>query len=442
MISTGYTVIGGVMIPRYSREEMASIWTDQARFNRWLDVELAVCEAWGKVGEIPKEDLATIQKKASFDLERIGEIEKETKHDVIAFLTAVAEKVGPSSRYIHMGMTSSDMLDTAFALQLRDASDIIIDDLKNLLKVLKKRAEQDKMTPMMGRSHGIHAEPVTFGLKMALFYDEFRRNLERMERAKEAIAVGNISGAVGTFANISPDIEETACKKLGLKPAPISTQVVQRDLHAEFFTTLALIASSIEKLAVEVRHLQRTEVLEAEEPFTKGQKGSSAMPHKRNPILSENLTGLARLVRANSVAAMENVALWHERDISHSSVERVIGPDSTILVDFMLFRLTKMIDGLVIYPENMMTNLEKMGGLIFSQQILLALIDKGMTREEGYKVVQRNAMKGWEEGEPFKSVLMKDEEVMGLLTQKELDELFDLKYHLKHVDTIFKRVFG
>lgn len=429
------------MIPRYSREEMASLWSDKSRYSLWLEVELAVCEAWAEEGQIPKEDLEKIKENASFDMNRIDEIEKETKHDVIAFLTAVAEKVGPSSRYIHMGMTSSDMLDTAFALQLKRSSEIIIKALEMLLATLKKKAHDYKDVPMMGRSHGIHAEPVTFGLKMALFYDEFKRNLERMKAAKEMISVGKISGAVGTFANITPKIEAKACEKLGLKAAKISTQVVQRDHHAQFFTTLAIIASSIEQLAVEIRHLQRTEVLEAEEPFTKGQKGSSAMPHKRNPVLSENLTGLARVVRSNSLAALENVALWHERDISHSSVERVIGPDSTILVDFMLARLNGLIEGLVVYPENMMKNIERTGGLIFSQQVLLGLIEKGMTREDGYKVVQRNAMETWKTGKSFNVLLKADPDVSKLMSDEEIDKLFDLKYHLKYVDEIFNRVF-
>lgn len=429
------------MISRYSRKKMSEIWNDQSKYDLWLKVELAVCEAWAKKGKVPAKDLETIKKKAKFDVKRILEIEEETKHDVIAFLTNVAEYVGPSSRFIHVGMTSSDLLDTTFALQLSKAADIIIDDLEKLLAVLKNKAEQYKDTPMMGRSHGIHAEPITFGLKMALFYDGFRRNLARMRAARNAIAVGKISGAVGTFANIPPEIETIVCEKLGIKAATISTQVVQRDVHAEYFTTLALISGSIEHLAIEIRHLQRTEVLEVEEPFAKGQKGSSAMPHKRNPILSENLTGLTRIVRANAIAAMENIALWHERDISHSSVERIIGPDSTILVDFMLDRLTKLVDGLVVYPDNMMQNLNKMGGLIFSQQVLLALVGKGMTREDAYSLVQRNAMEVWKEKKNFNELLKKDKEVSKHLSPKEIDGLFDLKHHLKHVDTIFGRVF-
>lgn len=429
------------MIPRYSRKEMAGIWSDQSKFDLWLDVEIAVCEAWAEVGKIPRKDLEIIKKKAAFDIARILEIEEEVKHDVIAFLTAVAEKVGPSSRYIHLGMTSSDMLDTAFALQLTKASEIIIDDLEKLLSVLKKKAMDYKYTPMIGRTHGVQSEPITFGLKMALAYDEFRRNLKRMEAAKDAISVGKISGAVGTYANIPPEVESAACKRLGLKPADISTQIVQRDLHAQYFTTLAIIASSIEKLAVEIRHLQRTEVAEVEEPFGKGQKGSSAMPHKRNPVLSENIAGLARVVRSNSLAAMENVALWHERDISHSSVERIIGPDSTILADFMIDRITRIIDGLSVYPDRMLANLEKTGGLIFSQQIMLALIEKGVLREDGYKMVQRNAMEAWKTGKGFKDLILEDKEISRFLAPKEVDGLFDLKRHLKYVDKIFKKVF-
>lgn len=429
------------MIPRYSRPDMARIWSDESKFGYWLDVEIAVCEAWAELGKIPKKDLANIKARASFDINRILEIEEETKHDVIAFLTAVAEKVGPSSRYIHMGMTSYDVVDTAFSLQLRDASNIIINDIQKLLAVLKKKAMRYKKTPIMGRSHGIHAEPTTFGLKMALFYEEFVRNLERMKTARDAVSVGKISGAVGTYANIPPEIEIKVCKRLGLKPDKISTQIIQRDRHAEFFAALAIIASSVEKLAVEIRHLQRTEVGEVEEPFTKGQKGSSAMPHKRNPILSENISGLARVVRANSLAAMENVALWHERDISHSSVERVIGPDSTILVDFMLARLTRLLDGLVVYPQRMMENIEKTGGLTFSQQVLLALIDKGITREEAYEIVQRNAMKVLRLGKGFKDLLLKDRDVKRFLKPAEITKLFDIKYHLKYVDKVFDRIF-
>lgn len=429
------------MIERYSRPEMAAIWTRQNKYRKWLDVEIAACEAWAEVGKIPEESLKVIKEKADFDAEKIDEIEKTVKHDVIAFLTSVAGYVGPDSRFIHMGMTSSDVLDTSLALLLKEAGELIIDDIKRLMEVIKRRAFEHKDTPMMGRSHGIHAEPVTFGLKMAIWYDEMRRNLARMERAVDVISVGMVSGAVGTFAHMPLEIEEKVCKKLGLKPAPASSQVIQRDRHAEYFTTLALIASSIEKFAVEIRHLQRTEVYEAEEPFTKGQKGSSAMPHKRNPVLSENLTGLARLVRGYALSAIENIPLWHERDISHSSVERVIGPDATVTLDFMLNRTIGLVDGLVVYPDNMMKNLNLMKGLVYSQQIMLKLVDKGITREDAYALVQRNAMKVWEEGADFKEELLGDGEVMKLLTEDEIEEAFNLDYYLKNIDNIFKRVF-
>jgi len=430
------------MIPRYTRLEMGRIWTDQRKFETWLAIELLVCEALSELGEIPAEEVREIRKKATFNVERINEIEKGTKHDVIAFLTNVGESIGPLSRYLHYGLTSSDILDTSLAMLLKEASDIILQDIHRLTEVLKKKALQHKETLMIGRSHGVHAEPITFGLKMALWYDEMKRNLFRMERAKEAISVGKISGAVGTFAHIPPFVEEFVCKRLGLKPASISTQIVQRDHHAEFFTTLAIIASSIEKFSVELRHLQRTEVLEAEEFFSKGQKGSSAMPHKRNPISAENLSGLARMVRSYSLAALENVPLWHERDISHSSVERVIAPDATILIDYMLNRLASLIENLIVYPENMKANLAKMGGLLFSEAILLVLARKGLSREEAYAVVQRNAMRVWEKGEDFKALLSRDEEVRRLLTLEELAAIFDVRSHLKHVDDIFRRVFG
>ncbi len=430
------------MIPRYTRPEMGKIWTDQRKFETWLEIELLVCEALSELGEIPAEAVREIKEKASFDALRVDEIEKVTKHDVLAFLTNVGESIGPLSRYLHYGLTSSDILDTSLALLLKEASDLILQDLHRLLKVLKEKALKYKETLMIGRSHGVHAEPITFGLKMALWYDETKRNLLRMERAKEAVGVGKISGAVGTFAHIPPFVEEFVCGRLGLKPAPISTQIVQRDHHAEFFTTLAILASSIEKFSVELRHLQRTEVLEAEEFFSKGQKGSSAMPHKRNPISSENLSGLARLVRSYSIAALENIPLWHERDISHSSVERVIAPDATILIDYMLNRFTSLTENLIVYPENMRSNLEKMGGLIYSEAILLLLTKKGLSREEAYGVVQRNAMRVWEKGEDFKTLLSQDEGIKRLLTQEELDAAFDVRGHLKHVDDIFRRVFG
>ncbi len=430
------------MIERYTRPEMARIWTDENRFRKWLDIEIYACEAHAELGNIPTDAVERIKEKASFNVDRINEIERTVKHDVIAFLTSVADYIGDDSRFVHLGLTSSDVLDTSFAMLLAEASDLIIDDIRRLMAAIKKRAFEHRMTPMMGRSHGIHAEPVTFGIKMALWYDEMRRNLRRMESARETVAYGKISGAVGTFANIDPRVEEYVCQKAGLKPAPCSTQVIQRDRHAEFFSTLAIIASSIEKFAVEIRHLQRTEVLEAEEFFSKGQKGSSAMPHKRNPVLSENLTGLARLIRGYAVSAMENVALWHERDISHSSVERVIGPDGTILMDFMLNRCVGLIENLVVYPENMLKNLNQMRGLIFSQRVLLKLATAGASREQAYSLVQRNAMKVWEQGKDFLEELLADSDVRGYLPEEEIREAFNLGYHMKHVDTIFTRVFG
>lgn len=430
------------MIPRYTRPEMGQLWDIKAKYQKWLDVEIAVCEAWTELGEIPVDAVDVIKKKATFDLKRIDEIESVVKHDVIAFLTSVAENVGPESRFIHKGLTSSDIVDTALSLLMKSASDIILKDIKNLMDVLKSQAYKYREVPMMGRSHGVHAEPMTFGLKFALWYEDMKRNLERMKRAKEIISVCKLSGAVGTFSNIPPAIEEKVCKKLSLKPEPVATQIVQRDRHAEYLTTLALIASSIEKIAVEIRHLQRSEVLEAEEPFMAGQKGSSAMPHKRNPVGCENLSGLARLVRANSIAALENIALWHERDISHSSVERVIIPDSSILVDYMLERIKGILDGLHVYPKKMKDNMSKSYGLYNSQRVMLALIDKSLTREDAYSIVQRNAMKSWKSGIEFKKLLLKDKEVKKYLTAKEIENIFDLDYYLKHVDYIFKRVFG
>jgi len=430
------------MIDRYSRPEMAGIWSPQNKFRKWLEVEVLACEAWAKLGRIPKEATRNIRKKASFDVKRIDEIEQVVKHDVIAFLTNVAEYVGDDARYIHMGLTSSDILDTALAIQMKEAADIIIKDIKDLMDVLKAKAFEHKDTVMIGRSHGIHAEPVTFGLKMALWYDEMRRNLRRMEEARDTAAFGKISGAVGTFANVEPFVEEYVCRKAGLSPAPVSTQVVQRDRHAQYMTTLAIIASSLDKFTVEVRHLQRTEVYEAEEYFAKGQKGSSAMPHKRNPVASENISGLARVVRSNSLAALEDIALWHERDISHSSVERVIIPDSTVLVDYMLNRFTGLMKNLLVYPENMMANLNRMKGLIYSQRVLLALTEKGVSREEAYAAVQRNAMEVWEKGKDFKTLLKRDNYIKKTLSAAEIEECFSLEYHTKNVDYIFKRVFG
>ncbi|MFC7049400.1 adenylosuccinate lyase [Emcibacter nanhaiensis] len=430
------------MIPRYSREVMTSIWEPQSRFQIWFEIEAHACDALAELGVIPKEAAKTIWEKGNFDIERIDEIEREVKHDVIAFLTSLAEYVGPEARFVHQGMTSSDVLDTCLNVQLVKAADILLDDLDKLLEVLKRRAYEHKMDVCIGRSHGIHAEPVTFGLKMAQAYAEFDRNRERLVHARKEIATCAISGAVGTFANIDPRVEEHVAKAMGLEPEPVSTQVIPRDRHAMFFATLGVIASSVERLAVEVRHLQRTEVLEAEEFFSKGQKGSSAMPHKRNPVLTENLTGLARLVRGYSIPAMENVALWHERDISHSSVERMIGPDATVTLDFALARLTMVMDKLVVYPENMLKNMNKLGGLHNSQRVLLALTQAGVSREDAYRLVQRNAMKVWEQGADFATELKNDPEVSAKLSDAEIDSKFDESYHTKHVDTIFKRVFG
>jgi adenylosuccinate lyase len=421
---------------------MGRLWDRETKFQKWLDVEIAVCEAWAELGEIPKDELREIKKKASFDVQQIDEIEKVVKHDVIAFLTSVAQSLGPEARFIHKGLTSSDILDTALALLMRQASDIIIKNIHELLDVLKRQAYKYKDTPMMGRSHGVHAEPITFGLKFALWVEDMKRNLERMRKAKHSISVGKLSGAVGTFSNIPPVIEEKVCKKLGLKPEPVATQVVQRDRHAEYLTTLALIAASVEKIATEIRHLQRSEVLEVEEPFMAGQKGSSAMPHKRNPVGCENLSGLARLVRTNALAALEDVALWHERDISHSSVERVIIPDSSILVDYMLHRLRGILEKLHVYPKRMKENMAKSYGLYTSQRVMLALLEKGIDRERAYCLVQGDAMKSWKEEADFKKILLKDKEVKKYLTAKEIGEIFDLSYYLKNIDYIFKRVFG
>ncbi len=429
------------MIPRYTRPEMGKIWEDQNRYSKWLEVEIAACEAMAREGIVPEDALKNIKERASFSVDRILEIERQTKHDVIAFLTNLEEHIGPDSRYIHLGLTSSDILDTSFALLLKEAMEKIIEGARGFMSVLKKRAMEHKYTPMIGRSHGIHAEPITFGFKLAVWYAEMKRNLHRLEEALEVISYGKISGAVGTFANVSPRVEAYVCEKLGLKPAPISTQIIQRDRHAQYFTSLAILAGTLEKIAVEIRHLQRTEVLEAEEPFSKGQKGSSAMPHKKNPIGSENIAGLARVVRANALAAMENMALWHERDISHSSVERVIGPDSTILIDYMMNRLKGIIDGLVVHPDNMARNLELTKGLVFSQQVLMKLAEKGIERQKAYVMVQRNAMKVWEGEDSFKDLILKDKEIMEYLGKDEVEEVFDLKYHFKHVDEIFERVF-
>jgi adenylosuccinate lyase len=433
------------MIPRYSRPEMTAIWSPEARFRIWFEIEAYACDALAEIGVIPKEAAKAIWKNggnAKFDVARIDEIERVTKHDVIAFLTHLAEFIGPESRFVHQGMTSSDVLDTCLAVQLQRASDILIADVDALLAALKRRALEHKMTPTIGRSHAIHAEPTTFGLKLALAYAEFSRARARLLTAREEISTCVISGAVGTFANIDPRVEEHVAKKLGLKVEPVSTQVIPRDRHAAFFAALGVVASSVERLATEIRHLQRTEVLEAEEYFSQGQKGSSAMPHKRNPVLTENLTGLARMVRSAVTPAMENVALWHERDISHSSVERMIGPDATITLDFALARLAGVIDKLVVYPENMRKNLDRLGGLIHSQRVLLALTQKGVSREEAYSLVQRNAMPVWRGEGEFLSLLKADRDVAKALSATELEGLFDLGYHFKHVDTIFGRVFG
>jgi len=429
------------MIERYTRKDMARIWEPENRFRIWLEIETLACEKMAELGIIPAEAVQTIREKGDFDIARIDAIEAEVKHDVIAFLTSVAEYVGPEARFIHQGMTSSDVLDTCLSVQLTQAADELLADLDAVLEAIKVRAFEHKDTVCIGRSHGIHAEPVTFGLKLASWYAEMKRNRQRLFAAREDIATGAISGAVGTFANIPPEVEGYVCEKLGLKPEPVSTQVIPRDRHAMFFSVLAVIASSMERIAVEIRHLQRTEVLEAEEFFSKGQKGSSAMPHKRNPILSENLTGQARYIRGLAIPALENVALWHERDISHSSVERYIGPDATVALDFSLRRLAGLIKNLVVYPENMLKNLNQMRGLVFSQKILLDLTQAGVSREEAYRMVQRNAMKVWEQGKDFLTELLADADVVNALGDAKIRESFDLNYHLKHVDTIFARVF-
>lgn len=433
------------MIPRYSRPEMTAIWDPQTKFRIWFEIEAHACDALAEIGVIPKEAAANIWARAkdvTFDVERIDAIEREVKHDVIAFLTHLGEFIGPDSRFVHQGMTSSDVLDTCLNVQLVRAADLLIADTKALLAALKRRALEHKLTPTIGRSHGIHAEPTTFGLKLAQAYAEFDRALERLTAAREEVRTCAISGAVGTFAQIDPRVEEHVARAMGLKVEPISTQVIPRDRHAMFFATLGVVASSVERLATEIRHLQRSEVLEAEEFFSEGQKGSSAMPHKRNPVLTENLTGLARLVRGMALPAMENVALWHERDISHSSVERMIGPDATVTLDFALVRLTGVIDKLLVYPANMQKNLDRLGGLVHSQRVLLALTQKGVSREDAYRLVQRNAMPVWRGEGEFLTLLKADADVRKALSEAELEEKFDLGYHLKHVDTIFARVFG
>ena len=433
------------MIPRYSRPEMTAVWSPETRFRIWFEIEAYAAEAMAEIGVIPKAAAKVIREKgdkAKFDVARIDEIEKVTRHDVIAFLTHLAEFIGPEARFVHLGLTSSDVLDTCLAVQLRRAGDILIADIDALLAALKRRAFEHKVTPTIGRSHGIHAEPTTFGLKLAVAYAEFARARARLVVAREEISTCAISGAVGTFANIDPRVETYVAAKLGLKPEPISTQVIPRDRHAAFFATLGVVASSVERLATEIRHLQRTEVMEAEEFFAEGQKGSSAMPHKRNPVLAENLTGLARMVRSAVTPALEDVALWHERDISHSSVERMIAPDATITLDFALARLAGVIDKLMVYPEAMRKNLDRLGGLIHSQRVLLALTEKGVARDDAYALVQRNAMRAWRGDGEFLALLKADKEVAKVLSAQALEALFDLGYHLKHVDAIFERVFG
>ena len=433
------------MIPRYSRPEMVKIWSQETKFKIWFEIEAHACDAMANLGLIPRENAAAVwkAKDADFDVDRINEIEATTKHDVIAFLTHLAEHIGSEeARFVHQGMTSSDVLDTCLNVQLVQASDLIINDINKLLAALKRRAFEHKMTIRIGRSHGIHAEPTTMGLTFARFYAEMDRNLKRMKAAKEEISTGALSGAVGTFANLDPAVEEYVCEKLNLIPETISTQIIPRDRHAAFFSTLGIIASSIENIATEIRHMQRTEVLEAEEFFSAGQKGSSAMPHKRNPVLTENLTGLARLIRMSVIPALENVTLWHERDISHSSVERNIAPDTTVNLDFALHRLTSVIDKLVIYPDNMLKNMNKFKGLVMSQRVLLALTQAGASREDAYKLVQRNAMKVWEQNKDFQVELLSDKEVRSFLTEEDIREKFDLGYHTKNVEKIFHRVFG
>jgi adenylosuccinate lyase len=430
------------MIDRYTLPEMGALWSEETRFQKWLDVEIAVCEVHAEMGTIPREALTQIKSRAKFSVARINEIEKTTDHDVIAFTTNLAESIGEAARFVHYGLTSSDVVDTANALLLREACDILITKVGAFIEVLKRRAFEFKDTPQVGRTHGIHAEPTSFGLTFVLWYDEMRRNRERLEKAREAVAVGKISGAVGAFAHLDPQVEEKVCARLGLKAAPVSTQIVQRDRYAEYLCTLAVVASSLEKFALQVRHWQRTEVREAQEKFRKGQKGSSAMPHKRNPILSERICGMARVVRANSLVGLENVALWHERDISHSSAERVVLPDSSIAADYMLHKMASLIDGLVVYPERMLENLNATRGLIFSGQLLLALTQSGVAREEAYEWVQRNAMKTWDEGGDFHSLVSADKEIRAHLSEEQIARVFSLDTYLRNVGAVFARVFG
>jgi len=428
------------MIERYTTPDMGRIWSDQNKYATWQKVEITVTEVLADMGVVPKEAVKVINEKAAFSVDRINEIEATTHHDVISFLTNLAENIGPESRFIHMGMTSSDLLDTSLALLSQEAGEIILEKLKTFHQILRAKASEHRETFQIGRSHGVHAEPITFGLKLAMWSEEMGRNVARWERAVESIATGKISGAVGTYQHLDPEVETEACKRLGINPATVSSQVVQRDHHAEYLTTLAIIGASMEKFAIEIRHLQRTEVLEVEEFFSKGQKGSSAMPHKRNPIITERMTGFARLLRANAHAALENVALWHERDISHSSVERVIIPDSTNIMDYMLNKMIALMENLLVYPDNMLKNLNKTGGLIFSQEVLLALIKKGITREESYALVQRNAMQVWEHQKDFKTLLKADSDIMNLLSESEIDNLFDLQKVMKNINKIFERL--
>ena len=428
------------MIERYTRPEMGRIWTEENKFRAWLEVEILACEAWAKLGHIPKEDVRIIKKNARFDVRRIKEIEADTRHDVVAFTRAVAESLGPESKWVHYGLTSTDVVDTALSYLLKQANELLLDAVKHFLEIIKQKAVEHKYTVMMGRTHGVHAEPTTFGLKMALWYAEMKRNWERLKSAAETVAYGKISGAVGTFANIDPFVEEYVCQKLGLKPAPISTQTLQRDRHAQYMSTLALIATSLEKFAVEIRGLQKSETREVEESFGKGQKGSSAMPHKRNPVGSENISGLARLIRGHMLSAYENIPLWHERDISHSSVERVILPDATITVHYMLHRFANIVERLTVYPENMKRNMDRTFGLIYSQRVLLTLIDKGLKREEAYDLVQQKAMEAWEKQTSFKQLIKNEQKIQSVLTEQEIEDCFDHRYHLRNVDLIFQRV--
>jgi adenylosuccinate lyase len=432
--------IGGIfVINRYTYPEMGKIWEEHNEFQKLLDVEIYACEAMAEIGQIPKEAVDVIKRKATFTVERIREIEKETNHDIIAFVSAVAEHVGEEAKYIHMGLTSSDVKDTALGIMMKEAAELIVADLHKLREAIRKQAAIHKYTPMIGRTHGIHAEPLTFGLKMALWLSEVDRSIERMQRAKEVVSVGKLSGAVGTYANTDPRIEEHVCKRAGLKRADVATQVIQRDRHAEYLTTIAVIGSSLDKFATELRNLQRTDIREVEEYFAKGQKGSSAMPHKRNPITNERIAGLARVLRGNALAALENVALWHERDITHSSVERVILPDSTILLDYMLRKFTNIMENLLVYPEAMLENMNKTDGLIYSQRILLAIVEKGVARDTAYRWVQRNAMAKWEEGKSFKAGILKDYDIRQYLSEEEINSLFEYKYFLRHVDMIMAR---